>query len=216
MLRRLLVAIVVFQVALSTGLLWRHFAAGTESRPLDRVALPNGEPLTIESAPTAADPAAHAWNVNATLFAASMQLAWSNAAGTAAPGERGWILLTYRAGHETLGLLIERTSGAVISRSVEQWPETPTKTLSTSGLRIDSSLVVLASDLAGGDDFRNACPAYHTVSRVSLSERDGKHVWVVTYDDSRQLGNPLWRMITDAQTGDVIETNDWSASGPAC
>lgn len=187
------------------------------------------EGATYESALPLAQAQADAWLPGALLLNASMQIDWPWTVPlepvTEVPGT-GWLTYAFVApwdppgrppGAASLGIVIERLTGAVVSQDTEGWEQTPDfRPPPPTAAAIDSTEATLVAEEAGGTDFRRACPQYRHVSRtfpVASNRTEWPQHWVVIYEDTRVPESHALLLRIDATTGDVL---DREGNAPEC
>jgi hypothetical protein len=174
---------------------------------------------TFESALPLARRQANAWLPGAVLLNAMMQVDWPwnvpPGPAKALPGT-GWLSYVFLApwhppgrgpGAASLGMTIERLSGAIVNQNSEGWEEAPAFPEPPPPATIDSSEATLRADAAGGAAFRSACPQYRHVSRtfpVAAGRTAWPQHWVVIYEDSRVPEQQGLLLRIDADTGHVL------------
>ena len=181
------------------------------------------EPLSgeigIEQVLPNANQTALAWNSDAVLVQASMQIDWPTdwsvvTQGTLPPG--GWVLLGYVSGNALLTMRIERGGGNIV-----QAVETPiTDEVATDYLAnpIDLSAAnqpavdaAKAFDIAQGSTFRQQCPAMRGQSYLhpAISAATGQWVWSFLYIN-RRANDPTQYMSgeMDWATGTIDQVVD--------
>jgi hypothetical protein len=208
---------------------WTPKAPALPPEPTTRAPLV-GDGATYESALPLAQAQADAWLPGALLLNASMQVDWP---WTVPPGSldeipaTGWLTYAFVApwyppgrptGAASLGIVIERLSGEIVSRDTRGWEQQPAWPEPIPTTTIDSSGATLLAEAAGGTDFRRACPNFRHLSRtfpVTAGRADAEwpQHWVVSYEDTRvpEKHGLLFRI--DAETGEVL---DRRAAAPAC
>ena len=79
---------------------------------------------------------------------------------------------------------------------------------------IYTNLFPFLAETTVGNAYRNACPLYRHLSRLSIvPELDGRGAhWLVTYEDARAAGRPALEVRVDAMSGDV-EREDAAPDG---
>lgn len=187
-----------------------------------------GGGATIESALPLAQAQADAWLPGATLLNASMQVDWP---WTVPPGQTeavpatGWLTYVFIApwdppgrppGAASLGITIERLSGAIVSRDSTGWAEAPEFRAAPPPATINSRRATLIADRREGADFRRACPEQRHLSRtlpVDAGRTPWPRHWVVIYEDSRTPAVHGLLLRIDADTGEVLEREE---RAPAC
>jgi hypothetical protein len=193
-----------------------------ENAPLD------GEGATYESALPLAQAQADAWLPGAVLLNASMQVDWSWSVPleppTAIPGT-GWLTYAFIApweppgrppGAASLGIVIERLSGAIVSQDTEGWEQAPEFRPPPPTAAIDSTEATLLAEEAGGTDFRRACSQYRHISRtfpVAAGRTEWPQHWVVIYEDTRVPDMHGLLLRIDAQSEEIL---DGDGDAPAC
>jgi hypothetical protein len=227
--RRALWALIGLQLILIGVVVYGWRVSGGEAEaPLVRLEtdVPIGIPLTIESGYEGALRHAQAWASDAVLFSAGMQVDWPTdvAAATASdiPGT-GWVIYTFASATKELGpggeaatlsLLVDRMSGVVIDEREMGWSWTPRRAPAVTTYPISSMVALFAAETTVGNAYRNACPQFRHLSRLSIvPELDGSGArWLVTYEDARAAGRPALEVRVDAMTGDV-EREDAAIDG---
>ena len=197
--------------------------------PLPAATAPlDGSGATYESALPLAQAQADAWLPGALLLNASMQVDWPwdvpTGEVTALPGT-GWLTYAFIApwdppgrppGAASLGVVIERLSGAVMTQETAGWEEAPTFPEPPPPAAIDATEATLRAEAAGGTTFRRACPNYRHLSRtypVAAGRTAWPQHWVIIYEDTRvpEKHGLLFRI--DAETGEVLARG---GEAPAC
>ena len=230
--RRWLLLLLAFQVVVA-GLafavwIWTPNAPPTPSLPTAGLT-PIARPASFESAFPLAWEQARAWNPDARLLSATLQVDWPwdpvpPGVVTAVPGT-GWITFVFvapwqppgrGAGAASLSVVVERLSGRILQQSSLGWeyvPATPIA-VATPLTTIPSTTAVLVAEAAGGASFRRACPPLRHVTRVALETDQGypPH-WLITYEDSRAPDGHGLRVRVDAITAEVLEVDQ---AAPAC
>jgi hypothetical protein len=227
-------ALLVLQLLLAAGALavWIWTPDQPPLPPLPAATAPLvGSGATYESALPLALEHARAWLPEAILLNASMQVDWPwdvpPGATRELPGT-GWLTYAFVApwdppgrppGAASLGLVIERLSGAIVSQESEGWEEAPEFRSPPPPATVDSVRATLRAEQEGGTAFRRECPQYRHLTRtipVAAGRTDLPQHWVVIYEDSRapEKHGLLFRI--DAQTGRVLERrHDAVACQPA-
>ena len=229
--RGAIAGLLVLQVLLALVALavwvWTPNAPALPPRPAERAPL-IGDGATYESALPLARKQAAAWLPGALLLNASMQVDWP---WTVPPGEpaeipgTGWLTYAFVApwhppgrppGAASLGVVIERLSGEVVSQDTRGWEEPPAWPEPIPPSSIDSSTAILLAEAAGGTDFRRACPNFRHLSRtfpVAAKRTEWPQHWVISYEDTRapEKHGLLFRI--DAETGEVL---DRRVTAPNC
>jgi hypothetical protein len=196
--------------------------SSTETAPL------NGEGATYESALPLAQSQADAWLPGARLLNASMQVDWSWSVPPqppdAIPGT-GWLTYAFIApwdppgrppGAASLGIVIERLTGAIVSQDTEGWEQAPEFRPPPPPAAIDSTEATLLAEAAGGTDFRRACPQFRHLSRtfpVAAGRTEWPQHWVVIYEDTREPDKHGLLLRIDAQSGKILNRG---GNAPAC
>jgi hypothetical protein len=203
----------------------------------DRPVLP---PLPVESAPLAGSGAtyesalplaqaqADAWLPGAILLNASMQVDWPwsvpSGTPTAIPGT-GWLTYAFIApwdppgrppGAASLGVVIERLSGQVVTQDTEGWEQAPEFRPPPPPAAIDSTEATLRAEEAGGTAFRRECPQFRHLSRtfpVAAGRTEWPLHWVVIYEDTRILDKHGLLLRIDAESGEML---DREGDAPDC
>lgn len=193
-------------------------AAATPRMPITPVSEPV-EPLTIDTALAITDPIALAWNEDAHLISALMEVLWPQDGPVVVPSEvpiGGALTLVYAAGEAQLTLLMDRGSGDVFHAETGEWSSELAVPLSTDQLQRSSAIAVLAAEVSYGTTYRAACPDYRFVTRVFLANgqgEDGHPAWLVSYADERHRDQPDIRVRVDTVTGKTV---GGQASGLGC
>ena len=187
-----------------------------------------GTGATYESALPLAQAQAAAWLPGATLLNASMQVDWPwsvpSGTPTAIPGT-GWLTYAFVApwdppgrppGAASLGIVIERLSGQVVTQETEGWELAPDFRPTPPPAAIDSTEATLRAEEAGGTVFRRECPQFRHLSRT-FPVADGRTEWplhwVVIYEDTRVPDKHGLLLRIDAETGEVL---DREGDAPEC
>jgi hypothetical protein len=203
----------------------------------DRPALPplpagsaplSGSGATYESALPLAQAQADAWLPGAILLNASMQVdwPWSAPSGTptAIPGT-GWLTYAFIApwdppgrppGAASLGVVIERLTGQVVTQETEGWEQAPEFRPPPPLAAIDSTEATPRAEEAGGTAFRRECPQFRHLSRtfpVAVGRTEWPLHWVVIYEDTRVPDKHGLLLRIDAETGEVL---DHEGDAPEC
>lgn len=204
------VVLVVAQVVLLAVVLRDGQAAGhPPDVPVEPPTMPL-EALTIEGALPLVDPVARAWNGEAVLIAASMEVLWPQDQEVVAPTSiagGGALTLVYAAGDAQLSLLMDRRSGVIFHAEVGDWSDTLATPLPVSAIARSSVIAVLAAEVSYGTSYRAACPEYRFVTRVHLAQaadRAENPVWLVSYVDGRHRDRPDLRITVDAVSGETL------------
>jgi hypothetical protein len=179
-----------------------------------------GSGATYESALPLARAQAQAWLPGAILLNASMQVDWPWDVPANPPRElpgTGWLTYAFVApwqppgrppGAASLGLVVERLSGAIVSQESTGWEEAPAFPTPPPAAAIDSVRATLLAEDAGGTSFRRACPQYRHLSRtipIAAGRTAWPQHWVVIYEDSRAPEKHGLLLRIDAETGKVLE-----------
>jgi hypothetical protein len=187
-----------------------------------------GTGATYESALPLAQDQAEAWLPDAVLLNASMQVDWPWSVPPEPPTEipgTGWLTYAFIApwqppgrppGAASLGVVIERLSGAVVTLDSEGWEEAPPFLAPPPPAPVDSSQATLLAEAAGGTDFRRDCPQYRHLSRtfpIAAGRTEWPQHWVVIYEDSRAPEKHGLLLRIDATSGDVL---DRDGAAPEC
>ncbi len=197
--------------------------------PLPAAAAPlAGDGATYESALPLAQAQADAWLPGAILLNASMQVDWPwdvpPGETTAIPGT-GWLTYAFIApwdppgrppGAASLGVVIERLSGAVMSQESIGWEEAPEFHDPPPPAPIDATAATLRAEAAGGTAFRRDCPNYRHLSRtfpLAAGRTAWPQHWVIIYEDSRVPDQHGLLLRIDATTGELLAR---SGSAPSC
>jgi hypothetical protein len=187
-----------------------------------------GSGATYESALPLAQAQADAWLPGAILLNASMQVDWPwsvpSGSPTALPGT-GWLTYSFVApwhppgrppGAATLGVVIERLTGAIVTQETEGWEQTPEFRPPPPSAAIDSTEATLRAEEAGGTTFRRDCPQFRHLSRtfpVAGGRTEWPLHWVVVYEDTRVPDKHGLLLRIDATTGEVL---DRAGDAPDC
>ena len=163
--------------AVGVGLWARQTFAG-DDQPAVRPTLPAEvpRPVTLESGYPLALARAQQWADDARLIMVSAQVDWPLDVPPGPPREvpgGGWLTYVFvreRDGEaESLGVLIERYSGAIVQDEEAEWGgPAPTGALDLLGYPVDSLAALVAAEGAGGTDFRRECPTARHQTRLSL------------------------------------------------
>lgn len=171
-------------------------------------------PLYLEEYDPIAKEIALAWNPEAQLVAANMQLDWPQTPSDQWSDEMprgGWFLLTYVAGSEMLSLRIDRGSGElkesnVISITAEQASTYLSMIIDYSQASTTSETVAIAGEAAYGRAFRAQCPenrpqSWYTVARSGVT---GGMIWRIDYVNRRpDLPQDLMSIDVDWASGEL-------------
>lgn len=183
---------------------------------------------TIESALPLAQAQADAWLPGAVLLNASLQVDWPwtvPAGVTTGVPSTGWLTFAFIApwdppgrppGAASLGITMERLSGAIVDRESTGWETAPQFRPPPPPAAVDSLAATLIADRAAGSDFRRACPQFRHLSRtiqVAGERTRWPRHWVILYEDSRAPANHGLLLRVDAETGEVFAQED---DAPAC
>ncbi len=183
--------------------------------------------LTLMTGKERADQVATAWDSDARLVYASMQIDWSAdppPPTTTAISSFGWLRFVYvtdigggRTDQATLSLLFERMSGQLINQTVNQWSEPFPESDLFAGVNTTDSTAVLGTELGGGTAFRAECPKIRNRSIVSLvvDQTSGQATWIVGYPGENGDFVTGMGFSVNATTGAVIITRQPPASCPA-
>jgi hypothetical protein len=229
--RGLIGALLVVQVLLAVLALgisiWTPKAPPVPATPA-ATAPRSGSGATYESALPLAQAQADAWLPGAVLLNASMQVDWPwdvpPGEPTGIPGT-GWLTYTFIApwqapgrppGAASLGVVIERLSGAVVNQESTGWEEAPEYRAPPPPAAIDSTAATLRAERAGGTEFRRACPQYRHLSRifpVAAGRTEYPQHWVVIYEDSRVPDQHGLMLRIDGASGKVL---DRESAAPGC
>ena len=186
--------------------------------PVTSATMPR-EALTIESALPLADPVARAWDDDARLVSALMEVVWPQDETVVVPeaiADGGAMTLVYAAGDAQLTLLMDRGSGTIFHGEVGEWSDELALPLPVAAIARSSSIAVLAAEVSYGTTYRGACPEYRFVTRVYLSRSAGDAavpVWLVSYVDERRRDRPDIQLVVDAVSGKTV---DGQAAPPGC
>lgn len=216
---------------IGVAVLWWGQDAGGEGAPLVRLetGLPAGTPLSIESGYPAALARAKQWAADAYLFSASEQVDWPTDAAGASSSEipgTGWVIYTFAAGTggigpegkaATLSMMVDRMSGVVIDEREMGWTWKPERAPAITTYPISSIVALFAAETTMGNGYRNACPGFRHLSRISIvpAVDGGDPYWLVTYEDQRTSGRPAFRVKVDAMSGEV-ERDDVGIDAEDC
>ncbi len=181
--------------------------------------------LSIESGVERANDVAQAWHLDATLVFVSIQVDWP----TSDPPETvtgvspfGWLRLLYVApvdgastDYASLSLLFERVSGALTGASVGEWGNTPNGSSLFDNVAVSSETAILAGEIAGGTEFRAACPQLRSQSGTTLTAdpATGERFWTIVYRDRSEGSTGPMRLTVSAQSGNVQDVRNGS---PTC
>jgi hypothetical protein len=211
----LLVALQLGLVATSVGAHFRDREPKSDQLVRLETGVPPGTALSIETALPGALIYAREWADDAYLFATSMQIDWPTEPGKASSTElpnAGWIIYTFgSARDETLSIMVDRLSGAVFDEQRMKWSGRPSRQIVNTTYPISSTTALFATETSLGAAFRQACPEFRHISRVSFvpqgSDADGAEgvggYWLVSYEDSRTVGRPAFTVRIDAENGAV-------------
>lgn len=206
--------VVVLAVALRDG----PTAGSLPDLPVTAATVPL-EALTIETALPLADPVARAWDEDARLVSALMEVLWPQDDAVVVPEsipEGGAMTLVYAAGDAQLTLLMDRGSGTIFHGEVGEWSDELALPLPVPAIARSSAIAVLAAEVSYGTSYRAACPEYRFVTRVYLSRAatDAAYpVWLVSYVDERRRDRPDIQLVVDAVSGKTV---DGHAAAPRC
>ncbi|MGH2618803.1 MAG: hypothetical protein ACRDJC_26540, partial [Thermomicrobiales bacterium] len=229
--RTLLVALLSIQALLAAIALavwiWTPDAPPLPAAP-EMTAPLAGSGATYESALPLAQAQADAWLPDAVLLNAAMQVDWPWSVPREPPAElpgTGWLTYAFVApwdapgrppGAASLGVVIERLDGSIVSQETIGWEQAPDFRPPPPSAAIDSTAATLLAEEAGGTAFRRACPQYRHVSRtfpVAAGRTAWPQHWVVIYEDTRVLDQHGLLLRIDAETGEIL---DRSGDAPAC
>ena len=183
--------------------------------------------LTLMTGKERADRVAAAWDEDARVVYASMQVDWSAdppPSTTTTISQFGWLRFVYvtdisggRTDQATLSLLFERMSGQLINQTVNQWSEPFPQPDLFAGISTTDSTALLGTELGGGTAFRAECPKIRNRSLVSLvvDQSSGQPNWIISYPGKN--GDLVTGMgfNVNAATGAVAITRQPPASCPA-
>lgn len=187
-----------------------------------------GNGATYESALPLARAQADAWLPDAVLLNAAMQVDWSWTVPPDPPEElpgTGWLSYAFVApwnppgrppGAASLGVVIERLDGAIVTQETAGWEQAPEFRPPPPPAVIDSSAATLLAEHEGGTAFRRGCPQYRHLSRtfpVAAGRTEWPRHWVVIYEDTRVPDRHGLRLRIDAATGGTL---DRGGDAPAC
>ena len=222
---------------LGIQLLLAAVALGVWIWTLDRPALPPlptttaplvGTGASYESALPLAQAQADAWLPGAVLLNASMQVDWPWTVPPDGPMQipgTGWLTYSFIApwdppgrppGAASLGVVIERLNGAMVTQDTEGWEQAPEFRPPPPPATIDSTQATLLAEEAGGTDFRRSCPHYRHLSRtfpVAEGRTEWPQHWVVIYEDTRAPETHGLLLRIDSQSGEVL---DRGGEAPEC
>ena len=183
---------------------------------------------TYESALPFAQAQADAWLPGAVLLNASMQVDWPwdvPSGETTEIPDTGWLTYAFIApwdapgrppGAASLGIVIERLSGAIVSQDSVGWETAPEFHPPPAPAAIDSVAATLIADRIAGHQFRLACSQFRHLSRtfpVAAGRTEWPQHWVVLYEDSRVPDQHGLLLRIDAASGKVLAQEQ---SAPAC
>lgn len=229
--RGLIVALLGSQVLLAAIALavWVWTPDAPPLPPLPAAVAPlAGDGATYESALPLAQAQAAAWLPGALLLNASMQVDWP---WEVLPGETpelpgtGWLTYAFIApwdppgrppGAASLGLVIERLSGAVMTQDSIGWEEAPEFRDPPPPTPIDSTAATLRAEAAGGTAFRRDCPNYRHLSRtfpLAAGRTAWPQHWVIIYEDSRVPDQHGLLLRIDATSGELLARD---GNAPSC
>jgi hypothetical protein len=183
--------------------------------------------LTLMTGKERADQVAAAWDDDARIVYASMQIDWSAdppPPTTTTISSFGWLRFVYvtdidggRTNQATLSLLFERVSGQLINQTVNQWSEPFPESELFVGVSTTDSTAVLGTELGGGTAFRAECPKFRNRSLVSLvvDQNSGQPNWVISYPGMNGDLVSGMGFIVNGATGAVTITRQPPASCPA-
>jgi hypothetical protein len=187
-----------------------------------------GSGATLESALPLAEAQARAWLPGAVLLEATMQVDWPwtvpAAPPTVLPGT-GWLSYAFLApwqspgrppGAASLGIVVERLSGAIVNQDSNGWEEAPEFRPPPPPSAIDATKATLLAEAAGGTAFRRACPAQRHLSRtfpIAAGRTQWPQNWVVVYEDTRVPDQHGLLLRIDAASGKVL---DRESDAPNC
>ena len=157
-----------------------------------------------------------------------MQVDWPwtvpDAPPTALPGT-GWLSYAFLApwqppgrppGAASLGIVVERLSGAIVNQDADGWEEAPEFRPPPPPSAIDATKATLLAEAAGGTAFRRACPAQRHLSRtfpIAAGRTQWPQHWVVVYEDTRVPDQHGLLLRIDAASGKVL---DRESDAPNC
>ena len=189
-----------------------------------------GEGATYESALPLAQRQADVWLPDAVLLNAAMQVDWPwnvpPEPVTELPGT-GWLTYSFLApwrppgrppGAASLGLTIDRLSGAIVNQDTDGWEQAPEFRDPPPPAEVDSAEATLLADADAGADFRRACPRFRHISRtfpVAAGRTEWPQHWVVIYEDSRAPEKHGLRLRIDADSGEVLDRGGEAPECPA-
>ena len=183
--------------------------------------------LTLMTGRERADQVAKAWDANARLVYASMQIDWPNEAPpttVTSISPFGWLRFVYltdinggRTDRATLSILIERVSGRLINQTVNQWTENFAEGDLFAQVTTSDTTAVLGTELGGGTSFRAACPDIRNRSIVSLvlDPSSGQPTWVIGYPGKNGDITTGMGFHVNAATGAVTVTRQPPSECPA-
>ena len=198
---QLILAAQVMVILLAVGYWWASRAAAPQplNEPWPTPDPAMTRPVTLESAYPIADGRAEEWEANAQLVNVSMQVDWPAEGDNGVPlrvAPGGWVTFVYVApwkawfnvdGTQTLTLLFERNSGAIVDeRVVKSSVGESALALKDMTYLISSTDAILVAESAIGASYRAECPAYRSATKVSLDVRTAEEPsWFVSYQDAR-------------------------------
>jgi hypothetical protein len=187
-----------------------------------------GSRATLESALPLAEAQASAWLPGAVLLEATMQVDWPwtvpDAPPSTLPGT-GWLSYAFLApwqppgrppGAASLGIVVERLSGAIVNQDADGWEEAPEFRPPSPPSAIDATRATLLAEAAGGTAFRRACPAQRHLSRtfpIAAGRTQWPQHWVIVYEDTRVPDQHGLLLRIDASSGKVL---DRESDAPDC
>ena len=251
-LRLVLMFLVAAQLVLATIGAARWFRSVVAdplpaARPLPISSTP--KPVTLETGFLLASERARQWDQDARLIMVGAQIDWPLDVPAGPPRELpggGWLTYVFvreqDEAAQSLGILIERYSGAIVDESVADWGgPAPDGALDLGALPIDSMTALVSAEGAGGTEFRRACPAARHETRLSLdlgwqhgsegtppqatpvAEQDSlasqptvAPVWLVGYRDVRDGGRSPLQIWVDAQTAAVTSESRRVPNAEGC
>ena len=238
----LVVGLLVAQVLLAAAGAWSWarstLAQGQVGSGAPAMAPVVPRPVNIESALPFAAARAGEWAANARLVLVSAQLDWpldvppGPTRGLPGGGWLTYVFVRERDGEaESLGLLIERYSGAIVQERVVAWGgPAPSDRLDVGSLPVDSAAALMAAEGAGGTEFRRDCPQARHQTRISLGISGAVTeptpaatpttvtgaVWLLGYRDVRDEGRAPLLISVDAVTGVVAVEDRQMAAVAGC
>lgn len=183
--------------------------------------------LTLMTGRERADQVARAWDANARLVYASMQIDWPNEpppTTVTSISPFGWLRFVYvtdidggRTDRATLSILFERVSGRLINQTINQWTEPFADGDLFAQVTTSDTTAVLGTELGGGTAFRAACPKIRNRSIVSLvlDQSSAEPIWVIGYPGQNGDITAGMGFHVNAATGAVTVTRQPPKECPA-